>query len=312
MLPGFRGSQLDREIDKLVVDTLKKAGYGIVARANNHALDHGIDGIHYNTTQLAEAGLAMIGIRDFPVYEWDTGGKKVAIFALTDEADREDQQSLILAMNRADLALIQQKTAGTHFRIAFIHLGSMSSFPSVHEREQVDRLIDIGADLVVCTGSHFIKGIVMQRGKPVAHGIGNHIFSFVDTDTEPIGMHLVAGFRAGELIQLFAVPFHNTIRQGKTGPLDEAAFAFFKKTVLERSVTDTEKYFSDPRSLKNLIEYMNDFRFSKLNKIKWRHVAYGARILFHHYPLIAMSGSVLALLLSVLLLRWMILALVHL
>src|SRR6185295_18723467 len=135
-----------------------------------------------------------------------------------------------------------------------------------------------------------IKGVVKRRGKPVAYGIGNHIFSFVDSDTEPIGMHLVAGFNAHQLTQLFVVPFRNTIREGKTGPLDEASFGAFKQILLERSIEDSDKYFSDPRSLRNFIEYLRDFRFSKVKEIKIRHVVYAIRILFYHYPVMALLG----------------------
>ena len=312
MLRGFSGCQLDNQIDTLMIDIFKTAGYGLIGCANNHALDHGVDGIHYNTVQLTEANLAMIGTRDCPVYPCYTDGKKVAIFALTDDADEEDQNSPILGMNQADLALLQQKIADAHFRIAFVHLGSMSSFPSVHERLQTDKLMEIGADLVICTGSHFIKGLTTQRGKVVAYGIGNHMFSFVDSDTEPIGMHVVAGFEGGDLSQLFAIPFHNTIRQGKTGPLDERTFALFKRTLLERSTMDPNKYFSDPRSLKNLSGYLKDFRFSKLKKIKARHITYAAQVLFYHYPITAVSGSLLGLLFFVLLIRWSFFALIQL
>jgi uncharacterized membrane protein len=304
MLRGFSGSQLDKRIDQLMVNILEKAGYGLIARANNHALDHGVDGVSYNTAQLVKTGLSMVGIRDFPVYEYNAKGKRVAIFSLTDDTDQENQKTPILGMNESDLALIQRQITGAHFRIAFVHLGSMSSFPSAHERKQVDRLIDIGADLVVCTGSHFIKGVVKRSGKPVAYGIGNHIFSFVDSDTEPIGMHLVAGFNAHQLTQLFVVPFRNTIREGKTGPLDEASFDAFKQILLERSIEDSDKYFSDPRSLRNFIEYLRDFRFSKVKDIKIRHVAYAMRILFYHYPVMALLGVLLALVIFVITLHW--------
>src|SRR5205823_2668283 len=96
MLPGVSENSSDVRIDDFVMDALKKAGYGMVAFANNHALDYGPEGVKHNTTQLAKAGLAMIGTRGSPIYEWEAGGKKIAIFALTDSLDKEDRNHLIL------------------------------------------------------------------------------------------------------------------------------------------------------------------------------------------------------------------------
>jgi hypothetical protein len=306
ILPGLSGGALDSQIDTAAVDLLKQAGFDVVGRANNHALDQGPVGVRYNTTQWALAGLPTIGTRDSPAYVWETGGRRVVIYALTAYTDREDRERLVLRLDEADLAFLKQKIALADFHIAFLHLGSMSFFPSPHERKQVDRLLDAGADLVVCTGSHFIKGFVMERGKPVIYGIGNHLFSTVDRDTEPLGMHLIAGFRSGEFVQLFVVPFRNTIKEGNTGPLDEAAFRSFEKTILERSTTDSSRYFSDPQSLARLKDRLDKFSLSDLKQLRPRYFAYALFITYQHYPMIVVAGCLMILTLSVLLVRRMI------
>jgi hypothetical protein len=307
MLPGFSGRQLDREIDKAMTDTLSGAGYDVIARANNHAMDHGVEGLRYNATQLKRAGLALIGTQDSPVYELETGGQRLALFALTEYTDHEDPGSDVLRIDEDNLDLIKQRTSQSHFCIVFVHLGSMSSYVSPHEREQVRRLIKVGAGLVVCTGSHFIKGFVLEEGKPVVYGIGNHLFSTAGGDTEPVGMHLVAGFRSGKLVQIFAVPFLNTIREGKTGPLDETGFAWFKKALLERSTSDTEKYYSDPRSLNNLKERLSQVGFPRLKEVRPRHFVYAGRILFHQHPIMTVAVFFLALAVPAVLVGWAVL-----
>jgi hypothetical protein len=160
----------------------------------------------------------------------------------------------------------------------------MSRYPSPNERAQVRRLIAAGADLVVCTGSHFFKGFITEAGKPVIYGIGNHLFSYGgEPDTEPIGTHLVAGFSLGKLAQLFIVPFHNNIL-ATTGPLNDKEFAEFRKTFRERSTTDSSKYFSDPGSLRSFKYYFSQRSISDFSEVKARHIVYGARILLQHYP----------------------------
>ena len=169
----------------------------------------------------------------------------------------------------------------------------MSRFISPHEREQVQRLLDAGADLVVCTGSHFIKGFAMERGKPVAYGIGNHFFQYGgEQDTEPIGMYFVAGFKSAQLEQLFVVPSRNDIWANRTGPLDKDEFAAFLSTLSERSTTDTRKYFSDVQTLEVLENAILNFKVDDLNSIKPHHLVYAVHILFEHYPLLLIAGCV--------------------
>ena len=79
----------------------------------------------------------MIGTRSFPVYNWETGGGKIAIFSLTHYTDRPDPEGLILKINKSDLDLVKKESSNADFRIAFVHLGSMSFYPSPHERTQV-------------------------------------------------------------------------------------------------------------------------------------------------------------------------------
>ena len=183
----------------------------------------------------------------------------------------------------------------------------MSFYPSPHERKQVVRILEAGADLVVCTGSHFFKGFVSERGKPVVYGIGNHLLSYVDDNTEPVGMHFVAGFRTGKLVQLFVIPFHNEIMKGKTGPLYGPDFALFQKNLLARSTSDPNRYFSDPSSLARLKERIHRFGFSELKEMRPRYVIYAAGIVYNHYPVIVIVSGLLAVTLTFVLARWILL-----
>ena len=273
MLPGTQSvSRIANH--RVTIDLMKRTGYDLVSRANNHVMDHGPEGVAYNTGLLQGAGLKMIGTRSFPVYNWETGGGKIAIFSLTDYTDRPDPEGLILKINESDLDLVKKESSNADFRIAFVHLGSMSFYPSPHERRQVTRILETGADFVVCTGSHFSKGFGYERGKPVVYDIGNHLLSYVDDVTEPVGVHFVAGFRTGKLVQLVAIPFHNQIFGGKMGPLDETDLVLFQKALLDRSSSDPNKYYSDPSSLTRLQKRLGRFSFAKIDQLRGRHVLY--------------------------------------
>ena len=49
IFPGNSKRELDRQIDKVTIDLMKRTGYDLVSRANNHARDHRREGVSYNT-----------------------------------------------------------------------------------------------------------------------------------------------------------------------------------------------------------------------------------------------------------------------
>ncbi|MGH8546925.1 MAG: CapA family protein, partial [Gammaproteobacteria bacterium] len=287
MLPGSSGKDLDRQIDRVAIDVLKRTGYDVISRANNHAMDFGRDGVGYNTRLLQQAEFKMMGTREFSGFTWKIGGYEIAIFSLTDSTDKPDPDRLILKIDASDLQIMRKAFSNADFRIAFVHLGSISFYRSPHERKQVKRIIDSGADLVVCTGTHFIKGFVYEDGKPVIYGIGDHPLFLVDNDTEPVGMHFVAGFKKRKLVQLFVIPFHNITVQGRSAPLNEAAVASFKDVLTDRSSADLSRYYSDPQALAGFKEELRQLNFSKLKDLRARHFLYATGILFHNHPVMA-------------------------
>jgi len=304
-LPGLSGRAIDKMTDEPLLYSLKAAGYDVVARANNHGLDLGRRGVTYTDEKLAAAGLQSLGGRRSPVFHWRAGDARIDICALADVMDLPDPDRLFLMIDDEDLALVRREVAGADFRIAFAHLGSVSRFVSPHERAQANRLLSAGFDLVVCTGSHFIKGFVTEGGRPVAYGLGDHLTSLVygRSDTEPLGMHLVAGFEGGRLTQVFVVPFHNDARRGRVGPLDEAAFGRFVGTLRERSVSNSAKYYSDRGALKAMLQSVKSLTPSGLARLKPRHIAYAFRIVVEQRPEWLVFGVVIAVAAAVIVLR---------
>jgi len=296
-LPGLSGTAPDRRTDDVILYSLTAAGYQVAGRANNHGLDLGPEGVRYTDRRLADAGLRVIGERTSPVFHWQAGQSRIDISAMADVMDRPDPGHLILMLDDESLALVKREMNGAAIRIAFVHLGSASRFVSPHEHSQVERLLDAGFDLVVCTGSHFIKGFVMERGRPVAYGIGDHLtsISYGGADTEPIGTHLVAGFDGGRLVQIFVVPYHNDLRRGQVGPLDDPAFAQFVRTLRERSISDESKYYGDGGALKAMVHNVARLRLSTLTQLRPRHFVYAARIVVRQRPgWVAAAGGLLA------------------
>jgi hypothetical protein len=116
-------------------------------------------------------------------------------------------------------------------------------------------------------------------------------------------MHFVAGFRDGNLVQLFVVPFYNEIMKGKTGPLDRADFALFENNLVARSTSDPNRYFSDPSSLARLKERINLFRLADIKEMRPRYVIYAVGIVYNHYPVLAIGSGLLVVSLTLILAR---------
>jgi hypothetical protein len=222
---------------------------------------------------------------------------RIDICAIADYIEQPDPDDLILILDDDGLALARKQMEGAAFRIAFAHIGSASRFVSPHERSQVKRLLDAGFDLVVCTGSHFIKGFLFEQRRPVAYGLGDHLTSLIYSrrDAEPLGMHLVAGFGRNRLMQIFLVPFHNDIRAGRLGPLDETAFRHFVRVLQERSNSAEAKYYEDEGMLEAVTESLKSLRPSQLTRLKPRHFLYAARVVVQQRPeWVAAAGVLLA------------------
>jgi hypothetical protein len=149
-----------------------------------------------------------------------------------------------------------------------------------------------------------VKGFVREAGTPVFYGLGDHLLSSVNAGTEDIGIHAVAGFSSGRLVQLFIVPFRNNIHAGNVGPLDPERFRAFLRAFDDRSTTDTSRYYSDPRARAVLSDRLRNIRLSDLRQIRLRQFGYAARILWESSPVgvIAAGSAVLAAI--VLLVRW--------
>ena len=285
-LPEYAGNPLGKRIEEIVLDSLTTAGYDVASRANSHALDFGTRGVRYYDEKLESAGLRLIGERRSPVFHWQAGNRRIDICAVAGVLDRPDPEHLILMADEAGLALLRRETEGADFRIAFANFGSASRYPSPRERRKVRELLSAGFGLVVCTGSHFIKGFLLEEGRPVAYGIGDHLYSiqYGLIDTEPLGMHLVAGFEDGQLVQIFVVPFHNDVRRGRLGPLDEATFREFLTALRERSTSDEAKYFSDKGAFNVMIHALENPSATNLRKLRPRHFAYAARLVLQQRP----------------------------
>jgi poly-gamma-glutamate capsule biosynthesis protein CapA/YwtB (metallophosphatase superfamily) len=158
--------------------TLRRAGVDIVNQANNHAFDFGATGFRATRAALASAHVRFTGapgqvevlrrhrtriaFAGFSIYPWS--------------ASMRDPAPLVRrAARRADIV------------VAFVHAGAEGAgkvhVPLGHEhafgedrgdsRRFAHAAIDAGADLVVGSGPHVVRGAEIYRDRLIAYSLGN-------------------------------------------------------------------------------------------------------------------------------------------
>jgi AmmeMemoRadiSam system protein B len=180
---------IDFAFDPSVVATLKSIGIDAVSQANNHQLDQGRDGADESRRLLTEGGVTVFGdqVRDDAASSLaiiDQRGKKTAIagFNVTDNPLDRDAATKTLAdaRSRADHVVV------------FIHWGEeYRSTSTAAQKELAHWLIDHGANAVIGAHPHWVEGIEVYNGRPIAYSLGNFIFD-QDWSTET-RQGLVAG-----------------------------------------------------------------------------------------------------------------------
>jgi poly-gamma-glutamate capsule biosynthesis protein CapA/YwtB (metallophosphatase superfamily) len=160
---------------------LKRAGFTVMNMANNHAFDFGATGERETVDALDRAGLLHTG-RPGEVARQPVGGVRVALLGF---APYPWANSLtdIPAAGR----LIAKAARQADIVIVMIHAGAEGS-DKTHVRPGPETFlgeprgdsmafaraaVDAGADLVVGSGPHVMRGMQFRRGRLIAYSMGN-------------------------------------------------------------------------------------------------------------------------------------------
>lgn len=263
--------------DPSMVEELVWAGFDMVARANNHSNDYGVEGMRLTTEYVARAGLVQAGVgeslrqaREARYLETEKGRVALVSVASTfpdqgrageswgDTRARPGLSPLrftssyvlrrpqfealyeglriarqIEGLQRASTPLSEFSALGRHFEMgerqeirtaplpedldainAVVSNASRQArytIVSSHTHEDgADRftppeffvtfahaVIDSGADMVVVSGPHLLRGIEIYKGKPIFYSLGNFIFENETLLRQPPENYQPLGLRPG-------------------------------------------------------------------------------------------------------------------
>ena len=183
----------------------RRAGFQMLNMANNHSRDFGRSGLSQTRRALSGAGIAQTGLRG-QVRTLTANGIRVAFLGfapyvwtgpLLDIPDARGEvrtASLRAAARKraaAERRLGARRVAAAARRadvvVVFMHAGAEGAGATrvPHGREQAfgenrgetrrfaRAMVDAGADAVLGSGPHVLRGIQCHRGRPIAYSLGN-------------------------------------------------------------------------------------------------------------------------------------------
>lgn len=172
--------------------SIAAAGFDVVAHANNHTMDKGYAAIantvNFWRSQYPE--IQYLGIHDSPqdseIRYLTRNGIKVGFVNYTFGLNgirlpRGREYSVDLLTEGGIGNVMAEARANSDLLVAVLHVGEEYKFqPTAYERQQVERFIDMGADIVLCAHPHVLEpyGMVTTRnGRTglVYYSLGNFV-----------------------------------------------------------------------------------------------------------------------------------------
>lgn len=163
----------------------KAIGADVLTLANNHILDHGVQALESTRRVLTENGIAFFGVGNTPQeaaepYIFEFAGKKVGLYAcaehefsiVTDQTPGANPFDPLEALDhiaalkaRCDFVVVLYHGGKEHYR-----------YPSPNLRKVCRKLVEKGANLVVCQHSHCVGCEEKYCGGMIVYGQGNFLF----------------------------------------------------------------------------------------------------------------------------------------
>jgi hypothetical protein len=167
---------------------LRRAGFGAMGLANNHAFDFGVAALHDSAAHLFREGIESVGVETPSRKACDPNffslpeGKTIALFAINN-VDPKPTSQIDTASVRAQLrAAITKARSHADLVVCLVHWGIESSEKITDEQRELARwLVDRGVDLVVGSHPHCVQPLDFYHGRPIAYSLGNLVFDGAPT-----------------------------------------------------------------------------------------------------------------------------------
>jgi hypothetical protein len=179
----------------------RRAGFEMLNLANNHSRDFGTSGLSQTQRALSDAGIARTGLKGqvrelkangirvaflgYAPYSWTgplldigKGRGEIKRARLRAAAERRAARTQVsAAASRADVVVVFMHAGAEGSGATHVPHGRETAFGENRgeTRRFARTMIDAGADAVLGSGPHVLRGIECRRGRPIAYSLGNFV-----------------------------------------------------------------------------------------------------------------------------------------
>ena len=171
--------------DLSAINGIKSVGFDVVTLANNHTMDAGEEGLKGTINALADAGIGTVGAgmnekearKPIVLYK-----KGIAVYVYAYSFKTCDH---IANINKAGCAeailrniVEDMKKSGQEEGIKIVNLHMDAEFQALPSPDRVllcRKIVEAGAQLVLCHHPHVIQGIEIYQGSLIAYSLGNFV-----------------------------------------------------------------------------------------------------------------------------------------
>ncbi len=170
------------------VTSLQAGNINLVALANNHIVDYGVEGIRSTKNALQSAGIKYAGAGETLAEAYrpaliEINGNRIAFFSYSmtlpktffaTDSTGGTAYPEIKIMTDSITIYAQRKW----FVIVAFHWGKeLQEIPDQYQVRMAHKVIDAGGSMVIGHHPHILQGVEVYRGKPVFYSLGNFIFA---------------------------------------------------------------------------------------------------------------------------------------
>ena len=157
---------------------LKDAGFDLLQVANNHTVQHGVEGFKDTLDILDTMGIAHVGEREQDAEIYNCGDKSVAFYAASDVPDNTDKEQV--QYQRIDdyfLDKVERSVQQYDHVIVMLHWGLESAMePLAYQREICARLKNSGVRAIIGSHPHVFYEVEVDSNFVCAYSLGDFVF----------------------------------------------------------------------------------------------------------------------------------------
>ena len=220
--------------------------------ANNHILDQGVEGLASTVKVLEDAGIDYSGVgknlaEASKPFIKEIGSRRIGIYCCAEHefsiaTETEPGANPFDPLESLDH--VEQLKRDTDYVIVLYHGGKEHyRYPSPNLQRVCRKLVDKGADLVVCQHSHCVGCEEKYGSGTIVYGQGNFLFDNSDSDFWQTGL-LIGLNENFEVLYYPIVKAKNTVRLADEGKSKEILEAFYERSEAIKSLEFVEKEYS--------------------------------------------------------------------